>query len=174
MAKKNNRASEKTAATKKSAASKTTAAKKAPAKKAAAVKQPSTANPSAASEAASKPTAMRPSPSQTSESRATASRPSTQATSARAGGSEPAPATTISAKVDIGFGNVLYIRGEGPGLSWNKGVPMDCVAADEWIWRTRSASGAFACKVLINDEIWSTGDDFRVPAGERLVCYPSF
>ncbi len=87
---------------------------------------------------------------------------------------EPKAATTLSAKVDIGFGNMLYIRGEGPGLNWNRGVPMDCVAADEWVWSTKSARSSFSCKVLINDEIWSTGDDFVVPPGERLVCYPSF
>ncbi len=82
--------------------------------------------------------------------------------------------TTLSAKVDIGFGNTLYIRGEGAELSWNRGVPMDCVDADEWVWSSDSAPGPVVCKVLINDEIWSTGEDFRVPRGERLVCYPAF
>ena len=100
---------------------------------------------------------------------ATASTPA-----AKAAPAQPKAATTLSAKVDIGFGNMLYIRGEGPGLNWNRGVPMDCVAADEWVWSTKSARSSFSCKVLINDEIWSTGDDFVVPPGERLVCYPSF
>ncbi len=96
------------------------------------------------------------------------------APAATAAPAQPKAATTLSAKVDIGFGNMLYIRGEGPGLNWSRGVPMDCVAADEWVWSTKSARSSFSCKVLINDEIWSTGDDFVVPPGERLVCYPSF
>ena len=103
---------------------------------------------------------------------APAAKPSSNA--AQPAARQPEPATTISAKVDIGFGNMLYIRGEGPGLNWNRGVPMDCVAADEWTWSTKSANSPFSCKVLINDEIWSTGEDFVVPPGERLVCYPSF
>lgn len=96
------------------------------------------------------------------------------ANAAKPSARQPESATTISAKTDIGFGNMLYIRGEGPGLSWTRGVPMDCVAADEWTWSTKSANSPFSCKVLINDEIWSTGEDFVVPPGERLVCYPSF
>ena len=39
--------------------------------------------------------------------------------------------TTITALVDVGFGNTLYLRGEGPGLSWEKGVPMKCVTDDK-------------------------------------------
>src|SRR5690606_12500637 len=38
----------------------------------------------------------------------------------------PAKDTVIVAKIDVGFGNALYLRGDGPGLSWSKGVPMDC------------------------------------------------
>ena len=26
--------------------------------------------------------------------------------------------TRISATIDIGFGNILYLRGDAPGLSW--------------------------------------------------------
>ena len=40
--------------------------------------------------------------------------------------------TTITAQVDVGFGNTLYIRGAGGGLSWTVGLPMTCVAADLW------------------------------------------
>jgi hypothetical protein len=32
------------------------------------------------------------------------------------------PVTTIEAKIDVGFGNNLFVRGEGPGLSWEKGT----------------------------------------------------
>jgi hypothetical protein len=32
-----------------------------------------------------------------------------------------APAVTITAKIDVGFGNALFIRGSGAGLSWSKG-----------------------------------------------------
>ena len=40
--------------------------------------------------------------------------------------------TVIEAKIDIGFGNLLYIRGDAAGLSWRRGVPMDCKGTDSW------------------------------------------
>src|SRR5688572_26629050 len=40
--------------------------------------------------------------------------------------------TTITALIDVGYGNTLFIRGEGPGLNWEKGIPLDIVADDKW------------------------------------------
>ncbi len=40
--------------------------------------------------------------------------------------------TVINAKVDVGFGNSLFVRGEGPGLSWSKGLPMTNVGSELW------------------------------------------
>src|SRR6202000_1769672 len=41
---------------------------------------------------------------------------------------------TIEAKIDVVFGNSLYLRGEGLGLSWNQGVPLTCVDGKTWKW----------------------------------------
>src|SRR5215213_8603318 len=41
---------------------------------------------------------------------------------------------TIEAKIDVGFGNALFLRGEGTGLSWNQGVPLTCVDGSTWKW----------------------------------------
>src|SRR6266513_3145258 len=59
--------------------------------------------------------------------------------------------TTIAAKIDIGFGNALYIRGEGPGLSWDRGVRMDCVTNDEWQLSLPESARPVTFKLLIND-----------------------
>ncbi len=40
--------------------------------------------------------------------------------------------TNITAHANIGFGNTLYLRGDGPGLNWDKGVPLDCLSDDKW------------------------------------------
>jgi hypothetical protein len=89
---------------------------------------------------------------------------------------KPVPATAgltvVVARVDVGFGNLLYIRGEGPGLSWDRGTPMDCVASDQWTWSTAAASRPFAYKVLINDEQWSAGDDFVAETGVENAISP--
>jgi len=85
-----------------------------------------------------------------------------------------APVTTVIARVDVGFGNALYIRGEGPGLSWDKGVMMGNTAPEQWVWSTSAASGEVTFKVLINDDYWSAGLNSVVGAGERVVVEPAF
>lgn len=82
--------------------------------------------------------------------------------------------TTIVAKYDAGFGNSLYLRGEGAGLSWDTGVLMTCVAADEWIYTVENSRKPLAVKVLINDTTWSAGPNIDVPVGETVVFTPSF
>ena len=82
--------------------------------------------------------------------------------------------TTICGKIDVGFGNALYLRGSGGGLSWDKGVLMGNASSDEWLWSAEASAGTIECKFLINDEIWSEGDNCTVSAGERLETTPSF
>ncbi len=85
-----------------------------------------------------------------------------------------APATFISARVDIGFGNHLYVRGEGPGLSWDHGVAMDCIAADGWAHTLKGATAPVVFKVLLNDEKWCSGNDYTVEPGQSVTVTPSF
>lgn len=87
--------------------------------------------------------------------------------------SEP-PATFISAKTNIGFGNHLYLRGEGPGLSWDRGVAMDCVAADVWSATLKGATAPVTFKVLVNDLSWSAGNDYVVEPGQSVTITPTF
>jgi len=82
--------------------------------------------------------------------------------------------TTIVAKVDVGFGNMLFLRGTGPGLSWEKGVEMTNSSADEWTWSTTKASADFVAKVLVNDVMWSSDADATIAAGKKTVLVPSF
>jgi hypothetical protein len=84
------------------------------------------------------------------------------------------PATFISAKVEIGFGNHLYVRGEGPGLSWDKGLAMDCIGADMWATTLKGALAPVTFKVLVNDLSWSTGKDYVVEAGQSVTVTPTF
>jgi len=88
--------------------------------------------------------------------------------------SKQPPATIIFAKIDIGFGNHLYIRGEGPGLSWDRGVAMDCVGAGLWTIAVNNAAMAVAFKLLVNDLSWSTGPDFIASPGQSLTVEPTF
>ena len=82
--------------------------------------------------------------------------------------------TRVEAKVEVGWGNTLYIRGEGDGLSWDKGTPLACRDAASWQWSTPQAKGKIVFKLLLNDQVWASGADFVVEAGGQLVVTPVF
>ena len=82
--------------------------------------------------------------------------------------------TSIVAYVDVGFGNTLYIRGEGAGLSWKKGMPLKNVSATEWVFDTNKATGLVNFKFLINDQVWAEGENVAVEAGSKSISSPRF
>ncbi len=86
----------------------------------------------------------------------------------------PVKKTTIIARVDVGFGNSLYLRGEGNGLSWNKGTPLENVGPYEWTFSTTQAKGDLSFKFLINDEKWAEGDNLTVAKGDTSISSPVF
>jgi hypothetical protein len=100
-----------------------------------------------------------------------ASKPATRKKKATA--TEP-PATFITARIDIGFGNHLYVRGTGPGLSWDRGVAMDCVGTGLWTTTVKFAKAPVTFKFLVNDLSWSSGEDFVVEPGQSLTISPGF
>ena len=62
-------------------------------------------------------------------------------------------ATRLIATAYIGIGNRLFIRGDGPGLSWEKGVPLQFISIGKWRWETSDASAPIKFKLYKNDEI---------------------
>jgi hypothetical protein len=52
----------------------------------------------------------------------------------------------------IGIGNKLFLRGEGPGLSWEKGVPLQFISIGKWRWETAEATAPLHLKLFKNDE----------------------
>lgn len=82
--------------------------------------------------------------------------------------------TTISANYDVGFGNALYLRGEGAGLSWDKGLRMECVTDQKWTISLGESARPFEFKFLINDETWSIGENYRVESGASVTLTPAF
>jgi len=53
----------------------------------------------------------------------------------------------------IGIGNKLHLRGDGPGLSWTKGVPLQFVSIGRWRWETDAASAPVVCRIYKNDKL---------------------
>jgi hypothetical protein len=83
--------------------------------------------------------------------------------------------TTIIANFDVGFGRSLHIRGEGPGLSWDQGLLMECTGPDQWkVTLAGESVRPVVFKFLINDEIWSAESDYVVPTGGSITAVPVF
>lgn len=82
--------------------------------------------------------------------------------------------TIIQAKTDVGFGNSLFVRGQGDGLSWDKGRPLSCIDGSAWVWSTRQAKGKVVFKILLNDQVWAKGEDVVVEAGRKIEIVPVF
>jgi hypothetical protein len=86
------------------------------------------------------------------------------------------PRTQIVVRFDAGYGNRLFLRGEGaPGLSWERGVEMRCVGENLWVWETdRGDLTGLKFKVLKNDRDWEKGDNHQIRQGERQEILPRF
>ena len=64
-------------------------------------------------------------------------------------------ATRLLVTAYIGIGNRLFIRGAGPGLTWNKGLPLQFVSIGKWRWETSDATTPVQYKLYKNDDIES-------------------
>jgi outer membrane biosynthesis protein TonB len=141
-------AAPKKAAPIKKAPAKKAPAKKAPAKKAAAPKKVALAKKAPTPKKAATPVKKAPAKQTTAQNR-------------------------IIARVDVGFGNVLFVRGEGAGLSWEKGTALANVTPYEWALSC-STKGKVIFKFLINDELWAEGENITLPAGRESISSPTF
>jgi hypothetical protein len=82
--------------------------------------------------------------------------------------------TTLIANLLIGIGNKPYVRGEGPGLSPDKGIPMEFVEIGKWRWTTGEATGPVTCSILKNDTVAAEGDPIVIEPGQTIEIHPSF
>jgi len=89
---------------------------------------------------------------------------------------EPTARTTIEAFIDVGFGNRLTLRGEGAaGLSWERGLTMNCLGSAEWVITLEGdADAPLAFKFLLNDELWSIGENYTLAPGKTGAFTPEF
>ncbi len=74
----------------------------------------------------------------------------------------------------IGIGNKLYLRGDGPGLSWDKGVPLQFVSIGRWRWETGDATAPVSCKVYKNDKLEAPGGAITLAPGSEQEITAAF
>ena len=77
-------------------------------------------------------------------------------------------ATRLLVTAYIGIGNKLFIRGDGPGLSWDKGVPMQFVSIGKWGWASHEVATPFACKLYKNDETAALSGEVFLEPGKHV------
>jgi hypothetical protein len=77
-------------------------------------------------------------------------------------------ATRLLVTAYIGIGNKLFLRGEGPGLSWDKGVPMQFVSIGKWGWASHDVAGPVRCKLYKNDESAALSGEVTLQPGKHL------
>lgn len=82
--------------------------------------------------------------------------------------------TTLIAQVLIGIGNKPYLRGEGPGLSPDKGVAMDFLEIGKWQWIAPEGDAPIKCRIYKNDEIAAEGEAILIEPGQRRSVAPRF
>jgi len=85
-----------------------------------------------------------------------------------------AKATTVVARCDVGFGNTVFIRGEGKGLSWEVGIPLSNNGRDEWVWTSTEIVVDTPFKLLLNDETWAEGENCIAIPGTTVEITPRF
>lgn len=82
--------------------------------------------------------------------------------------------TAILAHMMIGIGNKPYLRGIGPGLSTERGVPMEYVDVGLWQWISPNPSAHVVVSIWKNDEHPAAGDIIELTPGEILEVHPRF
>jgi hypothetical protein len=87
----------------------------------------------------------------------------------------PLHLATLTARVLIGIGNKPFVRGEGPGLSADKGVPMEFVEIGQWRWvAPKDSSHPITLRILKNDEVPAEGEPIVLKPGQSLDVSPVF
>jgi hypothetical protein len=60
--------------------------------------------------------------------------------------------TRLTVTAYIGIGNRLFVRGDGPGLSREKGVPLHFVSIGKWRWESADATDPVSLRIYKNDQ----------------------
>lgn len=84
-------------------------------------------------------------------------------------------ATRLLVTAYIGIGNRLFIRGDGAGLSQEKGVPLQFVSIGKWQWESKEATGQVRVRLYKNDETECVAlGELTLEAGHQAEVSASF
>lgn len=80
----------------------------------------------------------------------------------------------IVAMANVGWGNTIYVRGEGGNLSWDVGIPMTCEGPDRWVFSYFENDPPKTFKFLLNDTHWALGENQSTCGDEVFEFQPHF
>ena len=84
-------------------------------------------------------------------------------------------ATRLLVTAYIGIGNRLCIRGEGPGLTSEKGLPLQFVSIGKWRWESSEPAGPVKYKLYKNDAVECTAlGEQQVDPGQQQEVSAAF
>lgn len=94
------------------------------------------------------------------------------------GKSKPPPPPDGEAVLDVramvGIQNKLFLRGDPPFLSWEKGTPLTLTGIGEYRWTCRGLEQPISCKLILNDTDWAAGENITLVPGEVVRVTPRF
>ena len=83
--------------------------------------------------------------------------------------------TRLTVTAYIGIGNRLFIRGNGPGLTPDEGIPLQFVSIGKWRWETDAAAAPFTATLWKNDEEECTSlGEIQLSPGAQLEKSANF
>jgi len=83
--------------------------------------------------------------------------------------------TAVIASVFIGIGNKPYVRGNGAGLNWERGVSMEFEEIGKWRWLAPADLEApVELQLFRNDEDPDTAGTYTLEPGQQLDVSPVF
>ncbi|HAV13063.1 MAG TPA: hypothetical protein DCX06_06170 [Opitutae bacterium] len=83
--------------------------------------------------------------------------------------------TLLTATIFIGIGNKPFIRGNGGGLSSEKGIAMEFVEIGKWSWApSEELDGPIELQLYRNDEDPDKSGTLTLEPGQKLTVSPEF
>lgn len=82
--------------------------------------------------------------------------------------------TRLYAHAMVGMRNRLFIRGDAPWLSWEKGQPMELTGIGEFSWSAEGLKEPIEATVLLNDTLQAEEGPVRINPGDLLRIVPTF
>lgn len=80
----------------------------------------------------------------------------------------------VTANIQMGIGSKLFIRGEGGGLSWEKGISMAYESLGKWQWVSEPLKKPITYRIYKNDEVSEKMERRIIKPGQQEEIHPEF